>query len=53
MFFYAFIFFTLAFIAGLAGFNELAPELAGIARLAFYAFLGLGLISLVMGLPRR
>lgn len=53
MLFYSFIFFALALIAGLAGFNELAPELAGWARLTCYGLLALGLISLVFGLPRR
>lgn len=53
MLFYALIFFIVAFIAGLAGFNEIAPSVAGVARLICYAFLALGLITLLLGLPRR
>jgi len=51
--FYALLFFVVALIAGLAGFNDLAPKLAGIARLVFYLFMGLGLASVVLSLPKR
>ena len=51
--FYALIFFLAAGVAALAGFNEIAPGIAGIARLISYGFLALALITLVLGIPRR
>ena len=53
MLFYAFLFFVVAGVAALAGFNELAPDLAAIARLVCYGFLACGFATLIFGLPRR
>ena len=52
MLFYALIFFIVACIAGLAGFNDLAPSVAGVARLVCYGFLALALATLVLGIRR-
>lgn len=53
MLFYALLFFLAACVAALAGFNEIAPGIAGVARLVAYGFLALALITLVLGIPRR
>ncbi|MBX6392082.1 MAG: DUF1328 domain-containing protein [Burkholderiales bacterium] len=53
MLFYALIFFIIACIAALAGFNEIAPGLAGVARLIAYAFLGLAAVLFVLGISKR
>jgi len=53
MLFYAFLFFIVACIAALAGFNDIAPSLSGVARLVAYAFFGAAAVMLVIGLVRR
>ena len=53
MLFYAFLFFIVACIAALAGFNDIAPTLAGIARTVAYAFLALAAVTFVIGILRR
>jgi uncharacterized membrane protein YtjA (UPF0391 family) len=50
---YAIIFFVVALIAAAFGFLGIAGAAVGIARLLFYIFLILFLISLVGGLVRR
>jgi uncharacterized membrane protein YtjA (UPF0391 family) len=50
---YAVIFFVVALIAAAFGFLGIASAAVGIARLLFYVFLILFLISLVGGLVRR
>ncbi len=51
--FYAVIFFLIALVAGLAGFNDIAPAVAAAARVVCYAAAALGVISLVLGIRRR
>jgi len=53
MLFYAFLFFVVACIAALAGFNDIAPSLAVIARLVAYAFLALAAITALIAIVRR
>ena len=50
---FAVIFFVVALIAAAFGFLGIASAAVGIARLLFYVFLILFLISLVGGLARR
>ena len=50
---FAVIFFIIALIAAAFGFLVIASAAVGIARLLFYVFLVLFLISLVGGLARR
>ena len=52
MYFYAFLFFVIAAVAAFAGFNELAPSLAEIARLVCYGFLGIGVLLLLFARRR-
>lgn len=49
----AIVFFLLALAAALFGFNILASSFAAIAKIAFWIFLAIFLISLVAGLVRR
>lgn len=53
MLFYAFLFFIVACIAALAGFNDIAPTLAGVARIVAYAFLALAAVTFVIGILKR
>jgi uncharacterized membrane protein YtjA (UPF0391 family) len=50
---YAVVFFIVALIAAAFGFLGIAAAAVGIARLLFYVFLILFLISLIGGLVRR
>lgn len=50
---WALIFFVVAIVAGIMGFAGIMVAAAGIAKLLFYLFLVLFLISLVMGLVSR
>ncbi len=50
---WALIFFVIAIVAGIMGFAGIMVAAAGIAKLLFYLFLVLFLISLVMGLVSR
>lgn len=50
---YAIIFFVVALIAAAFDFLGIAAAAAGIARLLFYIFLVLFLVSLIGGLARR
>jgi len=49
---WALIFLVVALIAGVLGFTSLAGAAIGIAKLLFYVFVVLFLISLVMHLAR-
>lgn len=53
MFFYALLFFLIAGVAALIGFNELAPDLSALGRLVFYACLAGGFAFLIWGFSRR
>ena len=47
---WAVIFFVLALVAGVLGFGGVATASAGIAKILFYLFVIIFLLSLVMGL---
>ena len=49
----ALVFFLLALAAALFGFEIMASGFAALAKIAFWIFLGIFLISLVVGLVRR
>ena len=53
MLYWALIFFIVAIVAGLFGFGFIASAAAGIAKILFFIFLVLFLISLFGGLSRR
>jgi uncharacterized membrane protein YtjA (UPF0391 family) len=50
---WALAFFLIAILAGIFGFGGIAVASAGIAKLLFFLFLVLFLISLVAGVARR
>jgi uncharacterized membrane protein YtjA (UPF0391 family) len=53
MLYWALVFFLVAMVAALLGFGGIAVAAAGIAKLLFYLFLVVFLVTLVMGLSRR
>jgi uncharacterized membrane protein YtjA (UPF0391 family) len=53
MLYWALVFFLVALVAALFGFGGIAIAAAGIAKLLFYIFLIVFLVTLVMGLSRR
>ena len=50
---YAAVFFVVVLFAAVFGFLGIAPAAVSVARLLFYVFLTLFLVSLVSGLARR
>jgi uncharacterized membrane protein YtjA (UPF0391 family) len=52
MLYYALVFFVVAIIAGLLGFGAIAFAATGIAKLLFFIFLVLFLVSLIGHLGR-
>jgi uncharacterized membrane protein YtjA (UPF0391 family) len=50
---YAVVFFVIALIAALFGFGGIAAGAVEIARILFFVFLVLFLVSLILGLFRR
>lgn len=50
---YALLFFVVALVAALFGFGGIAAAAAGIARVLFYIFLVLFIVSLLVGVLRR
>jgi len=50
---YALMFFVIAILAAILGFGGIAIAAAGVAKLLFYIFAVLFLVSLVAGLLRR
>jgi uncharacterized membrane protein YtjA (UPF0391 family) len=50
---WALMFFVIALLAAIFGFTGIAVAAASIAKLLFYLFLVLFLVSLVAGLARR
>jgi uncharacterized membrane protein YtjA (UPF0391 family) len=50
---WALMFFIVALLAALFGFTGIALAAAGIAKILFYLFLVLFLVSLIAGLARR
>jgi uncharacterized membrane protein YtjA (UPF0391 family) len=53
MLYWALVFLVVAIVAGLLGFGAVAFAAAGIAKLLFFLFLILFLVSLVMHVGRR
>jgi uncharacterized membrane protein YtjA (UPF0391 family) len=53
MLYYALVFFIIAIVAALFGFGGVAVAFAGFAKILFFLFLVLFLVSLVMHLGRR
>ncbi|MBC7927476.1 MAG: DUF1328 domain-containing protein [Bryobacteraceae bacterium] len=50
---YAVVFFLIAIIAAVLGFGGISIASAGIAKILFFLFLVIFLITLVMGVARR
>ena len=53
MLYYAIVFFIVALIAALFGFTGIAAGAVGIAKILFFVFILLFVVSLVMGFMRR
>lgn len=53
MLYYALVFFVLALVAGLLGFGGIASASVGIAKILFFIFIVLFLLSAVFGAVRR
>ncbi len=53
MLYYALVFFVIALIAAFLGFGGLAVAFAGIAKILFFLFVILFVVSLVMHVGRR
>ena len=53
MLYWALAFFLIAIVAALLGFGGIAGGAMGIAKILFFVFLILFLVSLIMGLARR
>lgn len=53
MLYYTVAFLILAMVAALFGFGGIAAAAAGIAKILFFVFVALFLVSFVMGLMRR
>ena len=49
MLYWAAVFFIIALVAAIFGFGGIAAGAAGIAKILFFAFLVLGVISLLIG----
>ena len=49
MLYYAFVFFVIAVISGLLGFGVIASAFAGIAKILFWIFLVVFVVSLLFG----
>jgi uncharacterized membrane protein YtjA (UPF0391 family) len=50
---YALVFFLIAIVAAIFGFGGISVASAGIAKILFFIFLVIFLVSLVMGVARR
>jgi uncharacterized membrane protein YtjA (UPF0391 family) len=50
---YALVFLLIALVAAVFGFGGVAVASAGIAKLLFYVFLVVFLVTLIMGVARR
>jgi len=53
MLYYALVFLIVAIVAGLLGFGAIAFAAAGMAKILFFVFLILFLLSLIRGLSAR
>lgn len=50
---YAVVFFVIALIAAVFGFGGIAASAAGIAKLLFFVFVALAVVSFLLGLIKR
>ncbi|MDZ4797913.1 MAG: DUF1328 domain-containing protein [Bryobacteraceae bacterium] len=50
---YALVFFMVAIVAAILGFGGISIASAGIAKILFFLFLVIFLVTLVMGVARR
>lgn len=53
MLYWAAVFFIIAIVAAIFGFGGIAAASAGIAKILFFVFIAIFLLSLVVGLARR
>jgi uncharacterized membrane protein YtjA (UPF0391 family) len=53
MLYYAVVFFVIALIAALFGFGGIAAGAAGVAKILFFAFLIIAIVTFLMSLARR
>jgi uncharacterized membrane protein YtjA (UPF0391 family) len=53
MLYYALVFFVIALLAAFMGFGGIAVAFAGIAKILFFLFIVLFVVSLVMHVGRR
>jgi uncharacterized membrane protein YtjA (UPF0391 family) len=53
MLYYALVFFVIALLAAIFGFGGIAVAFAGVAKILFFLFIVLFLVSLVMHVGRR
>jgi uncharacterized membrane protein YtjA (UPF0391 family) len=53
MLYYAVVFFIIALVAALFGFGGIAAGAVGIAKVLFFVFLIVAVISAILGLSRR
>jgi uncharacterized membrane protein YtjA (UPF0391 family) len=53
MLYYALVFFVIALLAAFLGFGGMAVAFAGIAKILFFLFIVLFVVSLVMHVGRR
>ena len=53
MLYYAIVFFVIALVAALFGFGGIAAGAAGIAKILFFAFLIIAIVTFLMSLARR
>ena len=53
MLYYAVVFLVIALIAALFGFTGIAASAVGIAKILFFVFVLLFVVSLIVGLVRR
>ena len=53
MLYYALVFLVVALVAGVLGFGMVAFAAAGIAKILFFAFLIIAIVTFLMSLARR
>jgi uncharacterized membrane protein YtjA (UPF0391 family) len=53
MLYYAIVFFVIALVAALFGFGGIAAGAAGIAKILFFAFLVIAIVTFLMSLARK
>jgi uncharacterized membrane protein YtjA (UPF0391 family) len=53
MLYWALVFFIVSLVAAIFGFGGIAADMAGIARILFFLFIVLFVVSFIFGLVRR